>query len=59
MEPEANTLRKQKTTGDVHAWEYALIGLVVGIIIGAVAMVLVIVNYASNRRCSTNWKRIS
>ena len=39
-------------------WEYALIGLVVGIIIGAVAMRLVIVNYASNRRCSTNWKRI-
>ena len=37
-EPEANTLRKQKTTGDVHDREYALIGLVVGIIIGAVAM---------------------
>ncbi len=38
--------------------EYALIGLVVGIIIGAVVTcVLVIVNYASNRRCSTNWKK--
>jgi uncharacterized membrane-anchored protein YhcB (DUF1043 family) len=38
MEPKANTLRKHKTTGDVHDREYALIGLVVGIIIGAVAM---------------------
>ena len=38
MEPKANTLRKHKTTGDVNNWEYALIGLVVGIIIGAVAM---------------------
>ena len=39
-------------------WEYALIGLVVGIIIGAVAMRLATANYVNSRRCSSNWKRI-
>ncbi len=38
--------------------EYALIGLVVGIIIGAVAMRFGNRNCASSRRCSSNWKRI-
>ena len=35
-------------------WEYALIGLVVGIIIGAVAMRFGNRNYANSRRCSSN-----
>lgn len=38
-------------------WEYALIGLVVGIVIGAVAMRLATENSVSSRCCKTSWKK--
>ncbi|SUG75956.1 cytochrome d ubiquinol oxidase subunit III [Salmonella enterica subsp. enterica] len=58
MEPGANTLRKHKTTGDVHD---------LGICANWISRryhhwcrghgVLVIVSYVNSRHCSTNWKK--
>lgn len=39
-------------------WEYALIGLVVGIVIGAVAMRFGNRNFASSRCCKTSSKKV-